>query len=82
MDKEHDSDAVQVDAIQLIPGKRSHYKYEGSLTTPPCTEGIVFFVLDTPMSLSKEQIAAFAKYYPDNARPVQPLNGRTVQHSK
>jgi carbonic anhydrase len=82
MDKEHDSDAVQVNAIQLVPAKRSYYKYEGSLTTPPCTEGIVFFVLDTPMSLSKEQIATFAKYYPDNARPVQPLNGRTVQHSK
>ncbi len=82
MNKEHDVDTVQVDAIQLIPSKRSYYKYEGSLTTPPCTQGIVFFVLDTPLSLSKEQIATFAKYYPDNARPVQPLNGRTVQHSK
>ena len=82
MDKEHDVDTVQINATQLIRAKRSYYKYEGSLTTPPCTEGIVFFVLDTPMSFSKEQIATFAKYYPDNARPVQPLNGRTVQHSK
>lgn len=82
MDEEHDADAVQVNGIELMPTKRSYYKYEGSLTTPPCTEGIVFFVLDTPISLSKEQIAMFAKYYPNDARPTQPLNGRIVQHSK
>jgi len=81
-EKAHKSDVVEVNAIQLIPAKRSYYIYKGSLTTPPCTEGITFYILDTPMELSKEQIAKFAAIYPDNARPDQPLNGRTIEHSK
>lgn len=81
-EKAHKSTAVEVNAIQLIPANHGYYRYAGSLTTPPCTEGITFYILDTPMELSKEQIAKFAEYYPDNARPVQPLNGRTVDKSK
>jgi carbonic anhydrase len=80
--KEHDSSAVEVNAIQLVPAKHSYYKYAGSLTIPPCPEGLTFFIMDTPMEFSKEQIAKFAEIYPDNARPVQPLNGRVVEHSK
>src|SRR5271166_785010 len=76
------SNAVEVNAIHLIQAKHSYYMYKGSLTTPPCTEGITFYILDTPMELSKEQIAKFAAIYPDNARPDQPLNGRTIEHSK
>ncbi len=81
-EKANKSAAVEVNAIHLIPAKHTYYRYRGSLTTPPCTEGITFFILDTPMELSKEQIAKFAEYYPDNARPDQPLNGRTIEHSK
>jgi len=81
-EKAHRSNAVEVNAIQLVPAKHGYYVYKGSLTTPPCTEGITFYILDTPMELSKEQIAKFAQYYPDNARSVQPLNGRTVEQSK
>ena len=81
-EKANKSAAVEVNAIHLIPAKHTYYRYKGSLTTPPCTEGITFFILDTPMELSKEQIAKFAEYYPDNARPDQPLNGRTIEHSK
>jgi len=80
--KEHDSAAIEVNAIQLVPAKHSYYKFQGSLTIPPCTPGLTFYVLDSPMELSKEQIAKFAAIYPDNARPLQPLNGRIVQHSK
>jgi len=80
--QESQSDAVVVNLVHLLPAKRTYYTYPGSLTTPPCTEGVTFYILDTPMEFSEAQIAKFAAIYPDNARPVQPLNGRTVQHSK
>jgi carbonic anhydrase len=54
----------------------------GSLTTPPCTEGVRWFVLKSPVTMSHAQIAAFAKVYPANARPVQPINKREVLDSK
>ena len=54
----------------------------GSLTTPPCTEGVTWLVLKSPSQISKDQVAAFAKKYPHNARPVQPLNGRVVQATR
>ena len=52
------------------------YHYEGSLTTPPCTEGVKWYIRRTPTELSKAQIAAFAAVYDHNNRPVQPLNDR------
>ena len=76
------STAVEVNPMQLIPAKHGYYMYKGSLTTPPCTEGITFYILEKPMELSKAQIAKFAEYYPDNARPDQSLNGRVVERSK
>lgn len=80
--KERASDAVVVNAIELLPAKHTYYTYLGSLTTPPCTEGVTFYILDTPMEFSKEQIGKFAEFYPDNARPAQPLNGRVVEYQK
>jgi len=67
------------DAARLLPVKRDYYRYSGSLTTPPCTEGVRWLVLKTPVSASKEQVATFSKvmHHPNN-RPVQPVNGRTV----
>ena len=59
----------------------AHWGYAGSLTTPPCSEGVAWHVLRDPVELSKGQVAAFRKLYPMNACPVQPLNGRTVQAS-
>jgi carbonic anhydrase len=56
--------------------------YTGSLTAPPCTEGVTWFVLKTPVEISPAQIAAFAKRYPHDVRPVQPLNGRVVKASR
>lgn len=52
------------------------FHYEGSLTNPPCTEGVKWFVLRTPTEVSRAQIAAFTDAYEGNNRPVQPLNGR------
>jgi len=65
--------------LHLLPEEQDYYHYIGSLTTPPCTEGVRWHVLKQPVEVSAEQIAAFKALYPMNARPVQPLNGRTVQ---
>ena len=54
------------------------YHYDGSLTTPPCSEGVNWYVRKTPPQLSKEQIAAFTAIYDHNNRPVQALNDRTL----
>ncbi|HKV06569.1 MAG TPA: carbonic anhydrase family protein [Thermoanaerobaculia bacterium] len=62
----------------LLPADRSYYRYAGSLTTPPCTEGVRWHVLDTPIEVSAAQIEEFRDLFPLNARPVQPLNGRPV----
>ena len=56
----------------------SAYRYEGSLTTPPCSEGVQWIVLTTPIEMSEAQIAAFKAIIHDNNRPVQPLNGRKL----
>jgi carbonic anhydrase len=65
----------------LLPAKRAYWAFEGSLTTPPCSEDVQWHVLKEPVEISKEQLAAFKKLYPMNARPVQALNGRTLQES-
>jgi len=69
---------VRIDASELLPRDRSYYTFEGSLTTPPCSEGVRWFVLRHPLSVSAGQIARFAQLYPMNARPLQPLNGREI----
>lgn len=65
-----------VDAGALLPTDRSYYRYPGSLTTPPCTEGVTWFVLAEHVELSAAQIAAFRELYDGNDRPIQPLNDR------
>ncbi|MEZ4873556.1 MAG: carbonic anhydrase family protein [Bdellovibrionales bacterium] len=50
----------------------------GSLTIPPCSEGVRWVVLNTAKTMSSDQLAALKKYYENNNRPIQPLNGRTV----
>jgi carbonic anhydrase len=72
----HDSVMVDVDA--LLPRDRMSYRYDGSLTTPPCSEGVKWFVLTTPIELSAEQVAAFRAVLVGNNRPVQPLNARVI----
>ena len=57
---------------------RNYYRYEGSLTTPPCSEGVQWIMLTTPIEMSEAQIAAFKAIIHDNNRPVQPLNGRKL----
>lgn len=63
----------------LLPRDRSSYRYEGSLTTPPFTEGVRWIVLERPIRVSERQIEAFQEIFEEgNSREVQPLNGRTV----
>lgn len=69
---------VMIDAIDLLPSERHAYKYSGSLTTPPCSEGVKWLVLTTPVEVSEEQVAAFESIVGDNYRPVQSLAARTV----
>jgi carbonic anhydrase len=71
-----------VDASALVPKDHSYYTFQGSLTTPPCSEDVRWLVLKAPMKVSDGEIATFAGIYPMNARPTQPLNGRLVQVSK
>jgi carbonic anhydrase len=65
-----------VDANQLLPAQRGYWRYNGSLTTPPCSEGVKWLVMSTPVELSEAQIAAFTSLYKDDARPLQPFNSR------
>jgi carbonic anhydrase len=74
--------AIAVDPSKLLPTDRAYYTFTGSLTTPPCSEGVTWFVLKTPVEVSKEQVATFAKRYPHNARPVQPLGDRVISESE
>lgn len=76
------TDDVTLNASDFLPSERSYWSYSGSLTTPPCTEGVSWYVLDTPIEVSEEQMNQFAELYTVNARPVQPLNERQVEHSE
>ena len=73
---------VNIDPGAMLPRNTAYYVYSGSLTAPPCTEGVMWFVLKTPAQISAAQIAAFAQRYPHDIRPVQPLNGRVVKSTR
>jgi len=73
---------VEINPAALLPHDTAYYTYMGSLTAPPCTEGVEWFVLKTPVEISAGQIDAFARLYPQDVRPVQPLNGRVVKESR
>jgi carbonic anhydrase len=60
----------------MLPAQQTYYRYDGSLTTPACTEGVKWLVMNTPVQVSEAQLASFTQEYHDNFRPVQPLNGR------
>ena len=70
-----------IDPTDLLPADRAYYTFTGSLTTPPCSEGVTWLVLRNPTTLSAGEIDRFARLYPMNARPLQPLNGRVVRAS-
>lgn len=67
---------------ELLPADQRYYQFMGSLTTPPCSEGVLWMVLKQPVQLSKSQFRLFTQLYPNNARPIQPLNGRPVRDAQ
>lgn len=76
---ENKVDDQMVNALNLLPSDTTYYSYSGSLTTPPCSEGVSWMVLAEPIQLSEQQIEAFASLYPVNARPIQATNGRQIE---
>lgn len=69
---------TQFAVASLLPADRHYYTYQGSLTTPPCSEGVRWIVLKAPIEVSPAQVEAYAAILPRTARPVQLLNGRTI----
>lgn len=72
---------IVLDPAELLPKERSYYTYMGSLTTPPCTEGVQWIVMKQPVQASPAQMALFARMYPLNARPLQAAGGRVIKES-
>ncbi|MBI5560006.1 MAG: carbonic anhydrase family protein [Deltaproteobacteria bacterium] len=70
---------VPFNAADLLPQNKAYFRYPGSLTTPPCSEGVTWLVLKNTVEVSAEQIEAFRKIMDNNNRPVQPLNEREVE---
>jgi len=70
---------IRICAHDLFPADWRYYAYDGSLTTPPCTEDVKWFIMKEPVEVSREQIDRFVKLIGPNARPICPLNGRIVE---
>lgn len=73
--------AAPLDPAELLPKDRRYYVYMGSLTTPPCSEGVLWMVMQQPVPVSPQQIGVFARLYPMNARPIQQAAGRLIKQS-
>jgi len=73
---------LQLNLGALLPANKAYYHYAGSLTTPPCSEGVNWMVLKEPVRLGEEQIKAFRRIFNANARPIQPGHGRVIQESE
>ncbi|MGG3888041.1 carbonic anhydrase [Metabacillus fastidiosus] len=82
MPKEQTTEDVQlkqqIDLTNILPTNQDSFRYNGSLTTPSCAEGVKWIVLEEPIEMSKEQIERFQAIFPENSRPVQKLNEREV----
>jgi carbonic anhydrase len=70
---------VAFNPMSIMPTDRNFYSFQGSLTTPPCTEGVQWLVMKTPVELGREQVSHFGALYPMNARPIQPVNDRVIK---
>ena len=71
-----------LDLNELLPKDQRYYQFLGSLTTPPCTEGVLWLVLKQATTVSPEQLKLFSQLYPNNARPVQPVNSRPIRDAQ
>jgi len=80
--KEKAVPGAMLNLAQLLPLARGYYTFDGSLTIPPCSEGVRWFVLKRVMQAKSGEILLFASRYPDNARPTQPTHGRQVEQTR
>jgi carbonic anhydrase len=84
--KEKDKEAllkdIQINVGTLLPANRGYYTFSGSLTTPPCSEDVTWYVLKQSVQVSAAEIEQFSKLYRNDARPTQPLYDRVVLESK
>jgi carbonic anhydrase len=81
LDANGEADRPTLDLSGLLPEDRDYFRYEGSLTTPPCSETVDWAVLARAITVSEAQIEAFTRLHPGNARPVQPVNRRFLLQS-
>lgn len=72
---------ILLDPAEMLPARRDYYTYMGSMTSPPCSEGVLWLVMKQPVQASPAQMALFSRLYPLNARPIQPANGRIIKES-
>ena len=73
--------AVVLDPMELLPARRDYFTFMGSMTTPPCQEGVLWLVMKEPVQASPAQLALFSRLYPLNSRPIQPGSGRIIKES-
>jgi len=76
-----DMPGITINVNQLLPKERGYFTYMGSLTTPPCSEGVRWFVMKNPVLVSEEQVMNFGRIYPMNARPLQPKGDRVIKET-
>ena len=81
-EKQEDFNDVQINVSEILPADRGYYTFPGSLTTPPCSENVTWFVLKHPVTVSAAEIEQFSKLYRHDARPTQPLYNRIVLETK
>ena len=73
---------MQIDVDAILPADKGYYTFQGSLTTPPCSEGVTWFVMKQSVTVSEEDIAKFGRLYRHDARPTQPVYNREILESK
>ena len=74
--------SIAIDLNGLLPENRGYYTYMGSMTTPPCTEDVLWMVFKQPLPVSAEQVGIFSRLYKNNARPIQPANSRLIKENR
>ncbi len=79
--EEENASPLDIDVSSLLPRDLSFYHYQGSLTTPPCSESVHWAVLKQPIQASRQQITTYQSRFHANARPIQGLHDRTIQFS-
>ncbi|HEY6348662.1 MAG TPA: carbonic anhydrase family protein [Candidatus Angelobacter sp.] len=80
--KENKVDGVKINPMDLLPADHGYYSFRGSLTDPICNEGVTWVLMKNPIEMSEAQIEQYKKYYHNTARPLQPVNDRSVVESK